>query len=92
MDIVSALRQLFDTFKPGGEGQACYSFNVFREALLGGDHSDLGAFRGVLFSAAWWINLRSRSCVGAPRQWHVEPKAVEPVTAYSSADTVFQAA
>ena len=22
MDIVNALRQLFDTFKPGGEGQA----------------------------------------------------------------------
>ena len=22
MDIVTALRQLFDTFKPGGEGQA----------------------------------------------------------------------
>ncbi|CAK9094853.1 Sodium channel protein type 11 subunit alpha [Durusdinium trenchii] len=59
MDIVSALRQLFDTFKPGGEGQVITRIlEYFAESYF--------------------------------QQWQVDPKAVEPVTAYASADTVFQ--
>ncbi|CAK9094994.1 Cytohesin-1 (PH [Durusdinium trenchii] len=61
MDIVSALRQLFDTFKPGGEGQVITRIlEYFAESYF--------------------------------QQWQVDPKAVEPVTAYASADTVFQVA